>query len=77
MASEETKKMRKPRNYVLPVGVMRFSQSRMYKKRAIYKMKRSHPQKEKVQKETRIVTKKIGGEKNGGERKVRVKRMVS
>ncbi|XP_014679550.1 PREDICTED: 60S ribosomal protein L6-like [Priapulus caudatus] len=74
MASEQAK-TRKPRNYALPGGVMRFSQSRMYKKRAIYKRKKSHPPVEKPKRETRIITKQIGGSKNGGERKVRVVKM--
>merc|ERR550517_1554810 len=74
MGSKENKK---PRNYVLGgSGVMRFSRSRMYGKRAMYKIKKTAQKKsEKPKGEARMVTKQIGGDKNGGTRTVRVHRM--
>merc|ERR1712142_885018 len=67
-----------PRNYVLAkCGVMRFSQSRMYKKRGLYAMKnRKYPAKEANKSKTRIVEKEIKGDKNGEKRLVRASRMT-
>merc|ERR1719192_1720033 len=74
MAKTE-KKDSKPRNYVLGGGVMRFSRSRMYKKRAIYRKKKADQKKTVARKPAvEYITKTIGGEKNGGSRKVPVKR---
>ena len=60
---------------------MRFSQSRMYKKRALYRgaIKKLRKGQKKVEKKPapRMIKKEIGGEKNGGHRIVRVNRMVS
>lgn len=58
---------------------MRFSQSRMYKKRAIYKKKKpgQKSQKDASLKPARMITKPIGGDKNGGQRTVRINRLVS
>lgn len=58
---------------------MRFSQSRMYAKRAVYRKKKAADKKkpaDKKQKPARMVTKQIGGDKNGGTRTVRINRMV-
>jgi len=61
-----------PRNLILPTGVMRFSKARMYQIKGIYKKKqfkavgKSKPAKKFLE----YVTKKVGGDKNGGERLV-------
>uniref|UniRef100_A0A1B6G4Q2 60S ribosomal protein L6 n=1 Tax=Cuerna arida TaxID=1464854 RepID=A0A1B6G4Q2_9HEMI len=59
-----------PRNYDLGTGVYRFSRSRMYHKKALWKfVGKKNPKKEKPKKK-RFIVKQIGGEKNGGTRKV-------
>jgi len=64
----------KPRNYDLGNGVYRFSRTRMYHKKAIYKfLDKKTPQKVKPKKPVTI-EKKIGGEKNGGTRTVLLKK---
>ena len=67
-----SKGVRMPRNYEIAPGLYRFSKARMYHKRGLYeKMKKPFPAKPKqktVQEKTQ--TKKIGGDKNGGERVV-------
>lgn len=67
-------KIGKPRNYDLGSGVYRFSRSRMFHKKAIYKFlgKKVAPQKKEAAPLT--VTKEINGEKNGGTRKVLLKK---
>jgi len=66
--SEGTKKFGKPRNYNLGNGVYRFSKTRMFQKKAIYKFitKKVAPTKKPVK--PLSVEKPIGGEKNGGKR---------
>lgn len=73
-AEGEKKKGGKPRNYDLGNGVYRFSRSRMYHKKALYKFvnKKVAPKKKPVK--PRTVEKKIGGEKNGGTRIVLVQK---
>merc|ERR1711935_885146 len=68
---------RKPRNYVLGgSGVMRFSQSRMYKKRAIHRNKKAKSQKPAKKPHTPAMkVKEIKGDNNGGKRVVRANRM--
>lgn len=68
-------KVGKPRNYDLGNGVYRFSRSRMYHKKALYKFvgKKTTPKQKKVRKPV-FVEKSIGGEKNGGKRLVLVKK---
>lgn len=67
----------KPRNYDLGAGVYRFSRSKMYHKKAIWKfVAKKNPKKEKPKKKQFIV-KPIGGDKNGGTRKVRLTRKTA
>uniref|UniRef100_A0A4D5R9D7 Large ribosomal subunit protein eL6 n=1 Tax=Scolopendra viridis TaxID=118503 RepID=A0A4D5R9D7_SCOVI len=74
-AKTKPKKPGKPRNYDLGNGVYRFSRSRMYKKRALYKkIKKDQTKKPKPKRPSLFVKKPIGGEKNGGFRLVRVKK---
>ncbi|XP_074640971.1 large ribosomal subunit protein eL6-like [Tubulanus polymorphus] len=80
MAAERKARAKKThhsaRNRVLGTsGVMRYSQPRMYKKRAIYRLKKTGGEKKVVKRSTdRKITKDIGGEKNGGKRVVLVNR---
>jgi len=62
----------KPRNYDLGNGVLRFSRSKMYHKKALYKFtgKKVKPTHRAVK--PVFVTKEIGGDKNGGTRNVYV-----
>ena len=55
------------RNSLLPGGISRLSRSAVYKKRALYKRKKVAV---KAKKAVTVLTKvkKVGGEKNGGER---------
>lgn len=68
-------KVGKPRNYDLGNGVYRFSRSRTYHKKALYKFvgKKTTPKQKKPRKPV-FVEKPIGGEKNGGKRLVLVKK---
>merc|ERR1712170_63560 len=77
MGPKKESKPHKPRNYVLGgSGVSRFSQARMYKKHGVFKLKnRKFKKAEDKKKDARMVTKQIGGEKNGGTRTVRVNRL--
>jgi len=80
MGPKTEEKTRKPRNYVLGgSGVMRFSQNRMYKKRATWRLKKKGgkpaPTTDKKQTNARVIEKPIGGDKNGQTRKVRVSRL--
>lgn len=74
-AAKKKPKVGKPRNYDLGNGVYRFSRSRMYHKKALYKFvgKKTTPRKKKEKKPV-FVEKPIGGEKNGGKRLVLVKK---
>jgi len=70
----------KPRNYELVAGsgIMRFSRARMFAKKGIYKKKPTFKaDKSKKGKNDIFKMKKIGGDKNGGERKVLVKKSPS
>ncbi|XP_030370150.1 60S ribosomal protein L6 [Scaptodrosophila lebanonensis] len=70
-AAKSAKKGKKhPLNSYLKGGILRYSKSQMYKRRALYRLKgKKHPvvKKEKVPIKK---VKKIGGPKNGGERTV-------
>merc|ERR1712047_108057 len=63
---------RKPRNYVLGgSGVMRFSQSRMYKKRAVHRQKGKQTKATKKAHTPAMKVKEIKGDNNGGKRILR------
>ena len=74
-ASKE-KKPHAPRNWKIPGGVWRFSQSTMFSRRRIYKIKRTTTPKEKSKRKPKTIVKPIGGEKNGGTRVVKLKKEV-
>jgi len=70
MPSKGTKKVRPPRNVELVPGVMRFSRARMYHKRGMWAQKKTKVAAKPKPKVELFTMKKIGGDKNGGERKV-------
>ncbi|KAG6443084.1 60S ribosomal protein L6 [Manduca sexta] len=70
-------KVGKPRNYDLGNGVLRFSKSKMFHKKAKYKFVGKKNPKAPKPKKLRTVVKQIGGEKNGGTRTVLLKRRKS
>lgn len=78
--AKKTKKKvkRHHRNPILSakIGLRRYSKSRVYQRRSIFKLKEKSPtpKAEKVKK-PKFITKTIGGEKNGETRKVRVCRL--
>lgn len=70
-------KVGKPRNYDLGNGIVRFSKAKMFHKKAKYKfIGKKHPKAPKPKKAS-VVVKPIGGEKNGGTRKVLLRRRKS
>nr|AHB12451.1 60S Ribosomal Protein L6 [Pantala flavescens] len=74
LAAREKLKRGKPRNYNLGNGVYRFSRAKMYHKKAIYKfIGKKTPKAIKPKKEA-FKEKPIHGEKNGGTRKVLIKK---
>lgn len=76
-AEQPKRKVGKPRNYDLGNGVYRFSRSRMYHKKALWKfVGKKNPKKEKPKKPKSII-KEIGGEKNGGTRVVLLTRKTA
>jgi hypothetical protein len=62
----------KPRNYALASGVYRFGASKTFHKKAIYKFVKKTTAKKPVVKKPVFVEKKIGGDKNGGTRFVKM-----
>jgi len=74
MAKGQKKTAHKPRNYELIPGLMRFSQARMFGKRSVYKKKLQKTPKKPRAKPELFTVKKVGGDKNGKERKVPKKR---
>ncbi|KAK4878007.1 hypothetical protein RN001_010513 [Aquatica leii] len=68
------KKIGKPRNYDLGNGIYRFSRSRMYHKKALYKFKGPKPKPVKKPRKPTTIEKPIGGEKNGGKRIVSLRK---
>ncbi|EFN79475.1 60S ribosomal protein L6 [Harpegnathos saltator] len=72
--AKKKKSLSKPRNYDLGNGVYRFSRTRMYHKKAIYKfLDKKTPKKVKPKKRLTI-EKQIGGDKNGETRIVLLKK---
>lgn len=74
---KKTKNHPRPRNYDLGNGIYRFSKSRMYHKKAVYKFIK---RKVKPTKKTRTALTKekpIGGDKNGGKRIVMIKKRLN
>ena len=69
-------KVHTPRNRDLAPGIGRYSRSAIYKKRALYKRKKTGVKK-LVAEEQKSKVKEVGGDKNGGTRVVPVKREVS
>lgn len=69
-------KVRASRNQPLSKGIGRYSRSAMYRKRALYKRKKTGVTKD-VKEQAKTMVKEIGGEKNGGSRTVPVQREVS
>ncbi|KAL7073397.1 hypothetical protein ACQ4LE_007408 [Meloidogyne hapla] len=65
-----------PRNYEIAPGVLRFSKARMYHKRGLWeKLKKPYQKQEKkVEPKEKFIVKKIGGDKNGGERKILIQK---
>ena len=74
MAGGEKKTPRMRLNYELAPGIMRFSRARMYHKRGIYAKKPFPVVKKTVEKKPKFIVKPIGGDKNGGERRVLIKK---
>merc|ERR1712186_83406 len=73
----KNKNVGKPRNYALESGVDRFGKTKTYHKKAVYKfVKKTTPKKAADTKPT-FVEKPVKGDKNGGKRMVRVKRLRS
>jgi len=75
-AGAKATKRRHPRNWEMGnTGLMRFSRCAMYRRRAIYKKKRVATAKKPQEKKPTFVEKQIGGEKNGGKRRVPIHRL--
>lgn len=76
-SGEEKIKRGRPRNYDLGNGVYRFSRTRMYHKKAVYKFIGKKTEKKAKPVKPLTVEKKIGGEKNGETRIVLLKKRRS
>merc|ERR1711874_457507 len=65
----------KARNYALASGVYRFGKGKMYHKKALYKKIKRQVPKKVAKSAPAFIEKPIGGDKNGGTRMVRVKKL--
>lgn len=67
-----------PRNYEIAPGLKRFSKGRLFHKRGLYEKLKKPLQKklDKVAPQSTHVQKPIGGDKNGKQRSVAVKKAV-
>lgn len=72
--TKRTHKQGKPRNYDLGNGVLRFSRTKMFHKKALYKFIGKKVAATKKPSKPLVIEKPIGGEKNGGKRFVLVKK---
>lgn len=77
MAAGKKSVPRMRRNYEVAPGVMRFSAARMYRKRGVFAKKPFPVVKKKVEHKPKFVVKPVGGDKNGQERKVLVRKGVT
>merc|ERR1712033_73807 len=65
----------KARNYALASGVYRFGKGKMYHKKALYKKIKRQVPKKVAKSAPAFIEKPIGGDKDGGKRMVRVKKL--
>lgn len=68
----KSKSVKKPTNYVLASGVMRYSRSQMSKRKAVWRLKGKKAPAIKKEKTPLTITKEIGGANNGGKRAVKL-----
>ncbi|XP_059615551.1 large ribosomal subunit protein eL6-like [Phlebotomus argentipes] len=71
---KDAKKSNRLKNYDLGCGIMRYSHSRNFKRKALYRFKGTKTRKATKPKVAITVTKKIGGANNGGERVVKLQK---
>jgi len=76
-AATKAKKVKKSSNYDLGNGIMRYSRSANYSRKALYRFKVAKKPKVRKSVTAIAVVKKIGGANNGGERRVIIKKAKS